>query len=78
MPRRYAPRNDVLVDNSSFINVKNFNKSLEIIDYKYVLFPYAYVTNQGDYIAKKWLKIDKDAERYISKYFNIIKTAIEY
>ena len=40
-------------------------------DYKYVLFPYAYVTNQGDCIAKKWLKIDKDAERYISKYFNI-------
>jgi hypothetical protein len=42
-----------------------------INDYKYVLFPYAYVTNQGDCLAEKWLKIDKDAERYISKYFNV-------
>ena len=42
-----------------------------INDYKYVLFPYAYVTNQGDSISEKWLKIDKDAERYISKYFNV-------
>ena len=79
LPRRYASRNDGLLNNSySYINVANFNKSLEFIDYKYVLFPYAYVTNQGDYIAKKWFEIDKDAERYNSKYFNIIKTAIEY
>jgi hypothetical protein len=42
-----------------------------IIDYKYVLFSYAYVTNQGDRISEKWLKIDEDAERYISKYFNV-------
>lgn len=40
-------------------------------DYKYVLFPYAYVTNQGEVIAQKWHQIDKDAKSFISKYFNI-------
>ena len=40
-------------------------------EYKYVLFPYAYVTNQGEVIAQKWQQIDSEAKFFISKYFNI-------
>lgn len=42
-----------------------------IIDFKYVFFPYAYATKQGECTAKEWIKVDKNAEKYLSKYFNI-------
>ena len=50
---------------------QNINNEILKAEYKYVLFPYAYVTNQGDSIAPKWHKIDKEANFYLSKYFNI-------
>ena len=51
-----------MVLNNMHLLLKNNAKD---VDYRYVIFPYAFVTNQHDKVVPKWFEIDKEAEKYV-------------